>query len=770
VTGLSKGVAGVRFKIETMLEMSQKSPKETGFSLVEILLIIAVIGILSGVAYQGVFGVRNSTADAKLRNDVRVLNSAIDSYRASGGGLEGVSEWGDMLSKLKTSATNAKEIIGMKGPFIDIRVAGIEQSTGEAESGTLRAYFTNDGRSPRFLVANSGPVGIREFVFDESLVAAAPEVRTATVAQATEGGWIWDYEETQPLSITSVPTAVPGVSQNNNVNATAAIFSLAPPQINPAASVYNLGSAPEISLVDPNPAGASTLVYGVGSGAPGTAYSAPFSLSAPGPVSAQALSVDPSRYANSEVVTNTYMARPVLSFVPPSPAPVTYSVASSGTNVVTISNNGGSIFDVFYETGSADLTTNSPRYTNPIALVPGLWSNSASLTLRAQAFPNAGAGSYYTNSEVRSVSVSAQSTTLTAPAITPPGQVVFGSLPITISNAAANPAGTRVFYVYTTNSATQPTPETGTLYTGPFVVSEFGVNQVKYVKAAAYPPTNLPSFWFTQSSAAVQTYQGLNFDYYNLEGVLVGGGTIANNAALNGSVVLVSVAGQQPTVTFNNNSVLEGDIYAPGTPTVTGVAATNIINLDGAVSPTNYTVNIQKADFDGKVYRRITPVTMPVVTLPEGLTTNTNTITSGTLAPGRYRNVDPGNGATISIGVAGATEPSVYVFDQFDTGNNFTLNVLGPVRLVLNPGIATTVALGNNVRLGNQANPEWLQINMFTGNIRVGNGSTMYGSILNPNGTVSFQQGSTFFGGVTAKFINIENGVTGVVFGLPPPT
>lgn len=753
-----------------MLQMSRKSPKARGFTLVEILLIVALVGILSGAAYQSLFGVREGAADAKLRNDVRVLNSAIDTYRAAGGNLEGVSLWGDALTKLKTSASNAAEIIGPKGPFVDIRIAGVEQSSDEAGSGALRAYFTNDGENPRFLVASSGPVGIKEFVFDESLVAPASETRSAVVAQASQGGWIWDYEEAPPLSVTSLPAVVPGVSANTNTIAAAAIFSLAVPQISPAADVYDLGSPPQISLVNPNPAGASTLVYGLGAGSPGTAYSASFPLSAPGPVTAQALSLDPSRYADSQVTSRTYYARPVLSFVPPPPASVTYAMASSGTNVVTISNNGGSIFDVFYETGAADITTNSARYTNPVALAPELWSNSANLTVRAQAFPNDGAGLYYTNSEVASVSVTAQSTVLGTPTITPPGQIVFGSVPVSIANAANNPSGTRIYYVYTTNSAILPTPETGTLYTGPFVVSEFGVSQLKYVKARAYGPTNLPAFWFTESRFTGQTYQGLNFNYYNLEGVLVGGGNIANNAALNGSVVLVSVAGQQPSVTFANNSVLEGDIYAPGTPTVTGVVATNIIDLDGDTAPTNYTVNIQKADFTGKVYRRITPVTMPVVTLPEGLPTNTNKITSGTLVPGRYTNVDPGNGATITIGEVGATEPSIYVFDQFDTGNNFTLNVVGPVILTLNPGTGITVTLGNNVILGNEPNPEWFQVNMYTGNFRVGNGSFMYGSVLNPNGTVSFQQGSTFFGGVTAKFINIENGVTGVVFGLPPPS
>lgn len=744
-------------------------PAKAGFSLVEILLIVAAVGVLAGVAYQSVTGVKESSADAKLLSDVRVLNSAIDSYRASGGSLEDVLAWTDVLAKLKSTASNAQEIAAPKGPFIDVRVTAVEQSPEEASTSALRAYFSADGDSPRFVTAVSGPVGIKEFVFDESLSPPAAEERDVLLSQAGDGGWIWAYEEASPVVMTSPVVAVPAVSDATNTNASAAILTLLAPSILPSSPVYDLGAPLQISLNDPNRAGAAQLAYGVGGGTPETLYTASFVLPSPGPVTARALSRDPSRYADSAVTTNIYYARAVLAFDPPPPTSVTYAEAASGTNVVTISNNAPGLFDAFYDIGST-VTTNSSLYSAPVPLNPSLWSNSSSITFEAVAFPAAGAGEYYTNSATVTVSVSAESIQLDAPVITPGSQIVFGSIPLSIAAAPNSPPGTRIYYTYSTDDAAVPTEESGILYAGPFVVSEFGVNELKYVKAKAYAPTNLPAFWFTESEQAEETYQGLNFDYYNLEGVLVGGGNIANNAALNGSVVLVSIDGQQPNVTFNNNSVLNGDIYAPGTPTVTGVSPGRIIDLDGDLNPTNYTINILKADFFGNVYRRITPVTMPVVELPTGLPQYTNKITSGTLPPGQYADVDPGNGDTITVGVAGATEPAVYVFDQFDTGNKFTMNVVGPVILTLNPGAGINISLGNNVVIGDDDHPEWLQVNMFSGNLTVGNGSAMYGSILNPNGTVSFQQNATFEGGVTAKYINIENNAVGVTFSLPPPS
>jgi len=733
-----------------------KCCRRLAFSLVEILVVIGIVGTLAAIGIPMVSGIPEATKKRKLEQDVAMVNNAIDAYIAAGGSPESLNA-DNVLSVLKGRVYGgvAAEMMGPQGPFISADIATASSDLGWS------ATFSADPR-PRYIVVtgNGGVVFVRGAATGGSDSGAPQSAPT----------WLWSHADTAPTG-TAETIYAPGTIESSGplfgTTPSAPATRLSSPLIN-APLVFDLGTNPVISIANPNSSESSRLVYSVPGGSGLANYEDAFSLTSPGIIEARAISLDPSRYLNSSSAQLEVFARARLEVI----APSSIKYADLGTtNITVISSAEGTpyVFAINYEFDKAPDENTVNVYNGPIPLVAGLWSNSPNITFQAIAKPVT-ANKSLTNSEVATASIAADSEVLDAPSITPAGQVVFGSIPVTIAKGANNPPNTRVYYTYSADSSVAPTPEAGILYSGPFVVSEFGVSQLKYVKAKAYPPVGLPSFWFEPSNEASETYRGLNFDYYNLEGVLVGGGTIANNAALDGSVVLVSVGGQQPNVTFNNNSVLTGDVYAPGTPSVIGVPSDRIINLDGDPEPSNYTINIQKADFTGKVYRRITPVTMPVVELPTGLTLYSQTVTSGALSPGRYANVDPGNGSTITLGVAGATQPAIYVFDQFDTGNNFSLNVVGPVILTLNPGVGSTVKLGNNVVLGNSNYPERLQINMYTGNFTVGNNSAMYGSILNPNGQVSFEQNAIFVGGVTAKFISILNNAVGVSFSLPPPT
>lgn len=67
-------------KIVQSNTLSFANPK--GFSLIEILVVISIIGILSGLAINFSQAIQRSTRDARRESDLRVLQSAIQQFYA----------------------------------------------------------------------------------------------------------------------------------------------------------------------------------------------------------------------------------------------------------------------------------------------------------------------------------------------------------------------------------------------------------------------------------------------------------------------------------------------------------------------------------------------------------------------------------------------------------------------------------------------------------------------------------------------------------------
>ena len=93
--------------------------------MVEILLTIALVAILSGVAFLMLSRVRVTVVDTKLKTDVVRLNQIISQYVADGGSLSGLTSAQSVLDKLKTVRTNAdskRQVGALTGRGVDIRL------------------------------------------------------------------------------------------------------------------------------------------------------------------------------------------------------------------------------------------------------------------------------------------------------------------------------------------------------------------------------------------------------------------------------------------------------------------------------------------------------------------------------------------------------------------------------------------------------------------------------------------------------------------------
>ena len=180
------------------------------FSLVEILLVTAVIGVITGLGVVAVSGVRDNARQTRLQNDVTVLNNGIDAYRAAGGVIPAGATAEEVVAKLKTVADpSTSTAFGAPGPFIDPRLQIMRQTAGEGTAPSPRADYPNG--SGYFFVRQGGAPGIKDFERGEA-GPVVTETRQGSMPYAPEGEFLTSYtDRTASVPPTAIaPQAVAG--------------------------------------------------------------------------------------------------------------------------------------------------------------------------------------------------------------------------------------------------------------------------------------------------------------------------------------------------------------------------------------------------------------------------------------------------------------------------------------------------------------------------------------------------------------------------------
>ncbi|MEM7384887.1 MAG: type II secretion system protein, partial [Verrucomicrobiota bacterium] len=180
--------------------------RQCGFSMIEMLAAVGVIGILAGMAVTLGSGVNTGVEDVKLRQDVATLNSAVRAYLADGGDLTGM-DVGQIVVELRKEADDSvkSKIAGYRGSYVDQRLIATIMTTEEAEGDMPRAVW--DASTERFVVDTEG-VGISELTLtgpngDESMFDTE---RSSTMAFAsTANGWIWDFDDPIVINARKTP-------------------------------------------------------------------------------------------------------------------------------------------------------------------------------------------------------------------------------------------------------------------------------------------------------------------------------------------------------------------------------------------------------------------------------------------------------------------------------------------------------------------------------------------------------------------------------------
>lgn len=336
--------------------------KERAFSLVESLIVVAVIGIVAALGGAIFSNVVTSARDQKLISDVDSLNRSVIAYIGAGGDLSSAKTPEEVLSALKRSMSHASRVPTLSGSKIDERLTFTLQSPNEVSGKSWRAYW--DGSTNRFVLGKSGNTpGIKGFVLDDSLThdGAEDENAKSSMLYAAEDNWIWDYQEVPPtipagpsiIPLSEVPdsTATP-VPVGPGGGGSGSLTPLSAPTFSIASGAFPIASFDlPLTIANPNPAGASALFYSIDFGN-WKAYTGPLSVSPGTVVAAQAIAIN-DLYSDSTRVDQTYdfipdaLIPPVISPDRPELGLFTGRVI----NVTLIEQNAGSVSRMQYKIG-----------------------------------------------------------------------------------------------------------------------------------------------------------------------------------------------------------------------------------------------------------------------------------------------------------------------------------------------------------------------------------------------------------------------------------
>jgi hypothetical protein len=271
------------------------------------------------------------------------------------------------------------------------------------------------------------------------------------------------------------------------------------------------------------------------------------------------------------------------------------------------------------------------------------------------------------------------------------------------------------------------------------------------------PPTNPGSY------AVVATINEANYTGSATGALVISAAVLVNHApAINGGVggSIQVMLGED--IALNGSAWVSGDLLVGGLPEVQlngQPTFGSTIDGMGDLVPANYTVTLSGSAVLGHVVRRTNAINLPAVAVPpmpsgtrsvvlnnanqnagdfstvRDLTLNGN---AGAVAvrAGTYGNFTANGNSSFVLGQAGAETAAVYNLQSLALNGASHIQIVGPAIINLASGSAITGTVGS------PEHPEWLTLNVASGDLSVNGGVTIHGSIVAPtaaivvNGTV----------------------------------
>ncbi len=96
--------------------LKKLTTKRGGFTLVEIMIVVAIIALLAAIAVPGFLRARKRSQASKIINDLRLIDSAVDQYAIETtkktGDPVAVTDWTNYLKKDTVLYATGKDLFG----------------------------------------------------------------------------------------------------------------------------------------------------------------------------------------------------------------------------------------------------------------------------------------------------------------------------------------------------------------------------------------------------------------------------------------------------------------------------------------------------------------------------------------------------------------------------------------------------------------------------------------------------------------------------------
>lgn len=257
--------------------------------------------------------------------------------------------------------------------------------------------------------------------------------------------------------------------------------------------------------------------------------------------------------------------------------------------------------------------------------------------------------------------------------------------------------------------------------------------------------------------------------------------------ALNGTVAGSIHVMTAENVTLGGNADIQGDLLVPGTPAIRlngNPAYGGTTDGPGSANPASHTITLGGGSKLRHVIRRTDAVNLPGVTAPsqptgtrsvtlnnpdqspgdfatlKDLTLNGNT---GQIAvpAGTYGRFVASSGSTLMLGIAEATTPAVYDFQELLLNGTGSLTVAGPVVVTVKGDISS------NGDLGAAAHPAWLLLRLADGGLTLNGTGAAYVRLEAPAGELTLNGSSRLVGTAAVDRLSL-NGNSRLELIAPP--